>query len=382
MRNKNMFMIFLLIWTIFNLRSLTGSEAEATDLPKAYLISNVPHHKQITDFSCGPGSLEMLYDYWGKDIDQKAISDVVRLSLIGTYTWDMRRAGCFSHLSAAQGRFFPYDAPDSGYPERSLGYASFDYSSDTMWWSTLKGLIVKDIPVVLLMKYAPDDDAAHYRVLVGYDEEKGVVYFLDPWYNDPDMMENPDGTVTWSMADFENAWNYAGYGTSRPYWGTVMIPWKVILRTTDETTSGSVIEVTAEITYPCPQPFDCSAYTATDTCAEIILPPNTRLLEGSSTVYIGLLQAGESVTVTWQVRLDTDVPGSSIRVTTSGLISGSVPEIDWKDEDDECNKNGKKEKKDKDGTKDKDTGDRKGNEDYYPAYIYTDKIGGEASIEL
>ncbi len=356
MRNKNTFIIFLLFLMVFSFGNLADSADETTALPKAYLISDVPYHKQITGLSCGPAALEILYDFWGEDIDQKAIADVVRSSSIGTYTWDMMRSGCFSHLSAAQGRFFPHDAPKSGYPERPLGYASFDYSSDTLWWSTLKGLIAQDIPVVLFMKFAPNDDTAHYRVIVGYDEEEEVVYFMDPWGRDLNRVTNLDGTVTWSMSDFENAWNYTGYGTSRPYWVTVMMPWTVAIYTTGETTAGSVLEVTAEITYPCPQPFDCSAHSAFNTIAEIILPTNMYLLEGSSRIDIGYFQAGESVTVTWKVKLDADGSGSSITVTATGLLSGAVPEIDWKG-----NKN---------------------NKDFYPAYNYTDEIGVETSIGL
>lgn len=367
MRSKNRFIV-LLILMIFRFDNLANGTEETTSLPKVHLIPDVPYHKQITGLSCGSGALEILYDFWGEDIDQKAIADVARSSSIGTYTWDMVRAGFFSHLSSAQGRFFPYHAPQSGYPERPLGYASFAYSSVTLWWSGLKELIAQDIPVVLFMKYAPDDDTAHYRVIVGYDEEKGEVYFLDPWGRDLNRVTNLDGTITWSMTDFEDAWNYTGYGTSRPYWGTVMMPWTVAIHTTGETTAGSVLEVTAEITYPCPQPFDCSAYSASNTSAEIILPSGMYLLEGASRIYIGYLPAGESVTVTWKVKLDVDGAGSSITVTASGVVSGSVPEADWEGAIIRTDKNGERGKN--------------GNENSYPPYNYTDEIGVKASIGL
>ena len=371
MRNKNIFITFLLFLMIFSFSNLANGTDETTSLPKAHLIPDVPYHKQITGLSCGSGALEILYDFWGEDIDQKAIADVTRSSSIGTYTWDMVRAGFFSHLSSAQGRFFPHNAPKSGYPERLLGYASFAYSSDTLWWSDLKGLIAQDIPVVLFMKYAPNDDTAHYRVIVGYDEEQEVIYFMDPWDRDLRRVMNSDKTVTWSMADFENAWNYTGYGTSRPYWGAVMMPWTVTIYTTGETTAGSVLEVTAEITYPCPQPFDCSAYSAYNTSAEIILPSGMYLLEGASRIYIGYLQSGESVTVTWKVKLDVDGSGSSITVTALGVVSGTVPEADWEGAIIRTDKNGENGERGKNG-----------NENSYPPYNYTDEIGVETSIGL
>lgn len=366
MRTKNVLMVMVLL-IIFHFADRAYSADGTTSLPNSHLISDVPYHEQITAFFCGPAALEILYDFWGEDIDQKAIADVARSSSIGTHTWDMVRAGFFSHHSSSMGRFFPRNAPKAGYPERPLGYVSFDYSSDTFWWSTLKGLIAQDIPVILLMKFAPNDDTAHYRVIVGYNEAEGVVYFVDPWGRDLNRKTNLDGTITWSIADFANAWNYTGYGTTRPYWGTVMMPWTVTIHTSGETTAGSVLKVTAEITYPCPQPFDCSAYSASNIDAEITLPPSMYLLGGSLRIDIGYLQAGETVTVTWNVKLDTDGSDSIITVKATGLVSGTVPEV------------GKNSKKDKKADKGKDTED---NTNLYHAYTYTDEIGIEESIEL
>ncbi len=363
MRNKNVLMVMVML-IIFSFENLAYSANETTSLPKSHIISDVPYHKQETAFSCGPAALEILYDFWGVDVDQNAIANVARSSSIGTYTWDMVRSGFFSHLSSSQGKFFPRNAPKAGYPERPLGYISFDYSSDTFWWPTLKELLARDIPVVLLMNFASNDDTGHYRVIVGYDEDKEVVYFVDPWGRDLNKKTNLDGTITWSMTDFANAWNYIGYGTTHPYWGTVMMPWMVTIHTNGETTAGSVLEVTAEITYPCPQPFDCSAYSASNIGAEIILPPGMYVLGGSPRVDIGELQAGETATVIWNVKLDADGSGTSITVKATGLVSGAVPEV---------GKNNKKADKDN---------DKNGNRNSYPPYTYTDEVGVEESIEL
>lgn len=185
----------------------------ASSLPEAYLISGISQHKQLNGLSCGPAALETMFDYRGEDIDQKAIADVARSSSSGTWTWDMVRTGHFSHLSKANGSFFPHDAPAAGFSQRPLGYASFSYSSEKFWLEELKGLIAADIPVLLLMKYAPNDDGGHYRTIVGYNETKKVVYFIDPWVRDQKRVTNPDGTVTWTMDDFKTAWNYSEYGT-------------------------------------------------------------------------------------------------------------------------------------------------------------------------
>ncbi len=338
--------VLIILWF-----SLVGSAA--SPLPSAHNITNVTQHKQINGLDCGPAALEIIFDFWGTDINQKSIADVARSSSIGTYTWDMVRTGHFSHLSAAQGSFFPHDAPTAGFSERPLGYASFSYSSDTFWWPELKALVAADIPVILLMKYAPNDDTGHYRVIVGYDENKGEVYFMDPWGRDQGRVTNPDGTVTWTMTDFKNAWNYDRYGTPHPYWGAVMMPWSVNVRTSGKPAADSTIRVTADINYPCPQPFDCSAYPASNASAEIILPSYMHVKDGSPKIYIGNLAASRSITVSWDVRADTDASGSVITVLAGGLISGAVPQVFWN-----------------------------GDQVFYPAYYYTDEIGGEASVRL
>lgn len=320
-------------------------------LPRAHNITNVTQHKQMNALMCGDAALETIFDFWGADINQKTIADVARTSSNGTYTWDMVRTGQFSHLSAAQGNYFPHDALTAGFSERQLGYASFSYSNDTFWLSGLEALIAADIPVVLLMKYAPTDDAGHYRVIVGYDETKGKegeVYFIDPWVRDQKRVTNPDGTVTWTIADFQTAWNYSEYGTPHPFWGAVMMPWSINLTTS---TVGSTVNVTANITYPCPQPFDCSAYPASSASAEIHLQPGMSL-SGSSRINIGNFVAGNSTTVSWNVTV-TGASGSMITVSAGGNVSGAVPQVFWR-----------------------------GNQVSYPAYSYTDEIGGEVIVRL
>jgi hypothetical protein len=163
-----------------------------------------------------------------------------------------------------------------------------------------------DIPVVLLMKYAPTDDGGHYRVIVGYDEIKGEVYFMDPWVRDQKRVTNPDGTVTWTMTDFEKAWNYSKYGTPHPYWGAVMMPWSINLTTSGKPKAGSTFNVTADIRYPCPQPFNCSAFPASNTSAEISLPRNM-IVSGSPTIDIGSLAAGKNATVSWIVQVNAHI---------------------------------------------------------------------------
>lgn len=347
-KRVNFFLVSVLIILCFSLAS-----GVAFALPSAHNITNVRQHKQMNALMCGDAALETIFDFWGADINQTSIADVARTSSVGTYTWDVVRTGQFSHLSAAYGRYFPHDAPTAGFPERPLGYASFSYSNDTFWLSGLETLVSADIPVVLLMKYAPTDDAGHYRIIVGYDETKGEVYFIDPWGRDQIRVTNPDGTVTWTIADFMNAWNYSEYGTPHPYWGAVMMPWSINLTTSGNPTAGFPVIVTANITYPCPQPFDCSFYPASNISAQVILPSNMHVKDGSSTISLGNLAAGRSVTVSWNVTADADASGSIITVLAGGNVSEAIPQVFWM-----------------------------GNHVSYSAYNYTDEIGGEAKLKL
>ncbi len=163
---------------------------------------------------------------------------------------------------------------------------------------------------------------------------------------------NPDGTVTWTMTDFKNAWNYDRHGTPHLYWEAVMMPWSINLRTSSKPTAGSTVNVIADIKYPCPQPFDCSSYPASNTISEIHLPPGMNV-SGSPRINIANLAAGRTTTVSWNVKVDSDAAGSIITVSAGGKVSGAVPQVYWN-----------------------------GNQVSYPAYDYTDEIGGEAGIRL
>ena len=56
---------------------------------------------------CGEGVLEVIYDYWGPDIDQKQIANVARSSSAGTWSFDMVRAGHFSNYEFRSGQILP-----------------------------------------------------------------------------------------------------------------------------------------------------------------------------------------------------------------------------------------------------------------------------------
>lgn len=322
-------------------------------LPSSHMIASIPWHQQMNGLFCGEGVLEEVYDYYGPDIDQKQIADVARSSSSGTWSFDMVRAGHFSNLSSAGGRFFPNDVPDAGYLERPLGYASFPYSSDGFWLGELKGLIAADIPVILLMTFEPNGGGGHYRTVIGYDDTKGIVYFSDPWGRDQKHQTNQTGITAWTYDELQSGWNYTAEGEDHPYWGMVMMPWQINVKTSGPLRPGTTVTVTADITYPCPEPFDSSMFPAEDTKAVITLPDGMKLASGSSMISLGEMKPGSTRKISWKAMVDKPVAGKKIGVTAFGIVSGHVPEARW-------------------------TGEQK----VYPPYDYTDAIGGEGSLVL
>jgi hypothetical protein len=159
-------------------------------------------------------------------------------------------------LSDAQGKFFPAIGPYGGFEERPVGYASFSYRSTSFWFDELKTLVDMDIPVIVLMKYTPSGGEGHYRVVVGYDDDQQLVYFSDPWGRDTNHLTDWTGVISWSYSDFGMGWNYIEAGSANPYFGAAIMPWSVEVKTKGAAKKGSVITVTANIQYPCPEPFN------------------------------------------------------------------------------------------------------------------------------
>ncbi|MEM2839448.1 MAG: C39 family peptidase [Thermoplasmata archaeon] len=330
-----------------------NSEAvRGSGLPVSHII-DVPWHQQFNGLFCGAASLEIVFDYWGPDIDQKEIADVARTSSSGTWTYDIVRSGHFSYLSAAQGYFFPNEVPLAGFAERPLGYAAFGYSSDSFWLEDLKALIAADIPVIVLMNYYPTGGGGHYRVVIGYDDAQGLIYFSDPWGRDTNHLTDWTGIIAWTYEDFQSGWNYAEYGLAHPYFGAAIMPWKIDVNVKGQLKVGSTAVISAAVTYPCPAPFDRSQFAAEMTEVDIELPDGLRLVKGASEIAIGTLNAGNTVVLSWTVAVEKPVSGKELMVTASGIVSGWVPEAWWA-----------------------------GGNNYYPPYSYSDAIGNSVSITL
>jgi hypothetical protein len=339
-----------------HLSACTGSAAEATEVEAqavtgSHLITGVPWHEQQNGLFCGPGTLEMLLDFWGTDVNQKAIADVARSASAGTWCPDMVRTGQFSWNSAAQGRYFQHDAPSAGFDGHHLGYGAFEHSQDTPWLSGIKATVDTGLPVIALVTFDAEGGGGHFRTIVGYDDALGVLYLLDPWGRDQNHSTGSTGMVAWTYAEFLSSWNYQDALNPHPFWATVMVPWSVSLQVQGPTNIGAKPKITANISYTCPAAFDCNTFPASNVAAALSLPPGMTLLEGATNTTLGNLAAGASTSVTWKVSVNQNPAGQRVSVTASGWISGSVPEAHWN-----------------------------GESVSYPAYSYSDQIGGSAEL--
>lgn len=275
----------------------------------ATLIAGVPHHSQSKWYYCGPGSLEMVFDFYGPDISQTEIADAARtdVAYAGTYTDDMRRAAHFSDLSTSQGNEMAGSV--TGYTARGLGYAAFE-AGFSGGISDLKPLIDAGYPIIVLQWEHLTEDYGHFRVVTGYDDATSTIYVEDP---------NPNPS-SYSYTDFMDLWDY-----SWNQWGLFVSPWEVSISSPASVAVGATFTVTATATYPCPSPFP-SGYSASSSEATIQLPAGLSLAAGetaSKTLGTGTMIGGGSASVNWNV--DAGSAGSfAITVEAEGQVSGSV----------------------------------------------------------
>jgi parallel beta-helix repeat protein len=266
-----------------------------TTEPTVYI--SVPYHAQINGYYCGPAALEMVFNFYGADIDQPEIGDVARATGLGTYTCDMTRAAHFSNMSTS------FSGSLTGYTARKLGYAAFEYAGMTI--DELKSLITIGYPIIVLGTW-------HFRVAVGYDSTH--IMFQDPLYGTGFTMEDEA---------FDADWDYSYH------WALLVVPWKIKLSNLGNISLGDIVSVTASINYPCFPPFYSTQYPALFANATISLPKGLTLAPGEQaekTINDGILIGGTSANVSWSVQADA-LGNHTISVEAEGEVSGYDPPI-------------------------------------------------------
>ena len=285
-------------------------------VPAQYNITNVPYHSQQTSWWCGPAALEMLFNYWGPDINQAEIASVADAATsYGVYEDELARASQFSTMSASV-----QDHSLRGYTARPLGYGL----ASAMWgsgsaryayrYSDLKSLISQDYPVLVLTGYMDASDSGHFRILKGYDDTTGAFVFHDPWYQGPGP-NGPDQVLSQTFF-VDNLWTYSNR------WGMIAAPWSVAINKPASVNAGQQFDVSAQVYYRGPVPFN-NQYLAKNSYAQLQMPATYQLVSGSITAQLPTVNAtGSSGTVKWTVKSTKATSTGDIQVSAMGQVSG------------------------------------------------------------
>ena len=277
----------------------------------------VPFHYQDTYYYCGPASLEMVFDYYGEDINQSEIADVARTHPNETITDELRRAAHFSNISTSGGAEIP-DKNITGYTLRKLGYAGFE--NHDMNLTQLKSYIDQDKPLILLMWYSGYHHSTHYRVVTGYNETH--IFLHDPW-NKPEWDSMYGGpNIAFNYTYFLDLWSFWSN------WTLYTSPWTISVSTPTYVKPETPFQINATIAYPQSLPNAPDNYPASSCNATIALPTNGNLtLAQGETLKkrlgTGFLQAGANSTVSWMLMANSST-SCNITIEVEGLISGSV----------------------------------------------------------
>jgi len=168
-KGKNVMWILLLAYVLMFLLLIGHVTANAvrTDELSSFYIYGVPYASQKYAYWCGPTSLAMVLEYWGLNVTQEEI---------------------VAHIYDPEARLTNISAMKS-YPLR-CGFRSEELNGSI---DCLKKWIQKGCPIIVLQKLSLQDAYGHYRVVVGYDDERDLVTTFDP-------ILGPNYNITYSEA--------------------------------------------------------------------------------------------------------------------------------------------------------------------------------------
>ncbi|MBI2577885.1 MAG: C39 family peptidase [Candidatus Wildermuthbacteria bacterium] len=130
---------------------------------------NIPFYKQMTDYSCGPASLQMVLEYFGKHVAQKTLGKIMDTSSKdGTNHKALIRAATKNGL--------------------------YCYVNNESTLHEIKHFLCRDVPV-LVHFIDPSGDDGHYAVAAGY--KNGELILNDPWNGKGFRLSEMDFMARW-----------------------------------------------------------------------------------------------------------------------------------------------------------------------------------------
>jgi tetratricopeptide (TPR) repeat protein len=157
---------------------------------KGYLIRTVPFEKWLKRNYCGPACLAMVLNYWDKtrtSSQQEITAEIFDSENKATYNSEMVL-----------------------YPRRH-GLASYSCQGNL---EILKAVVGKGIPVIVLTKTLKQIDKGHYRVVIGFDDDKGQIIFHDPFLGGRRAMKAKTFMKVWEL----------GKGRNQSRWMMAVVP--------------------------------------------------------------------------------------------------------------------------------------------------------------
>ena len=114
---------------------------------------NIPYHKQITDYYCGPASLQMVLEYFGIHTSQQKLAE---------------------HLNTT---------PDNGTDHSDLirvarEHGFYCYVNQESTLEEVRHFLAQKLPVIVNFM-EPKDNDPHYAVVIDQQDENIILH--DPW---------------------------------------------------------------------------------------------------------------------------------------------------------------------------------------------------------
>ena len=157
---------------------------------KGYLIQTVPFEKWLKRNYCGPACLAMVLNYWDetRSFSQRKITDEI---------YDSENQ-------------VTYNSELVLYP-RTQGFASYSFQGNLR---ILKDVVGKGIPVIVLTKPIKQIAKGHYRVVIGFDDDKDQIIFHDPYFGGRHAMKSKNFMKVWEL----------GKGRNQSRWMLAVVP--------------------------------------------------------------------------------------------------------------------------------------------------------------
>ena len=154
------------------------------------MIQTVPFEKWLGRNYCGPACLAMVLNYWDetRSFSQRKIADEI---------YDSENEAT-------------YNSDLVLYP-RTKGFESYSFQGDLR---ILKDVVGKDIPVIVLTKAIKQLAKGHYRVVIGFDDDRDEIIFHDPYFGDRHAMTSEDFLKVWEL----------GKGRNQSRWMMAVVP--------------------------------------------------------------------------------------------------------------------------------------------------------------